>query len=241
MLLSGPFQKFVEASPVTVMMRGIIENLFHPERLERLFNETAVTQYTRTLPFATVAEVMGKVVFNVNPSLGAALKDRVATLPVTKRAFYLKLNDSEPAVAAVLARDSANQLAPVIRKLGLRTPLLPGFNIRVLDGNHFAATEHRLLETRNDLWIADRNFCVLAFLFGIIRRNAWFAIRHHASMPIELIGRRTLAGKSETGRVYEQKARITDPATGRTSLIRPRGVSDDSLRDSRAEDTDSRW
>ena len=31
MLLSGPFEKFVEASPVSVMMRGIIENLFHPE------------------------------------------------------------------------------------------------------------------------------------------------------------------------------------------------------------------
>ena len=37
MLLSGPFKKFVEASPVSVMMRGIIENLFHPERLDRLF------------------------------------------------------------------------------------------------------------------------------------------------------------------------------------------------------------
>ena len=130
MLLSGPFQKFVEASPVTVMMRGIIENLFHPERLERLFNETAVTQYTRTLPFATVAEVMGEVVFNVSPSVGASLTDRVETLPVTKRAFYLKLNGIEPAVAAVLARDSATQLAPVIRKLGLRTPLLPGFKDR---------------------------------------------------------------------------------------------------------------
>ena len=268
MLLSAPFQKFVEASPVSVMMRGIIENLFHPERLERLFNETAVTQYTRKLPFATVAEVMGEVVFNVSPSVGASVKDRVATLPVSTRAFYLKLNGVEPEVAAVLARDSAKQLAPVIRKLGLRTPLLPGYNIRVLDGNHFAATEHRLLETRtetaaplpgqalavldpdlrlavdvfpcedghaqerslldevlltvcrNDLWIADRNFCVLAFLFGIIIRNARFAIRHHASMPIELIGRRTLAGKSETGRVYEQKARITDPATGRIKTIR---------------------
>lgn len=30
---------------------------------------------------------------------------------------------------------------------------------------------------RNDLWIADRKFCVLAFLFGIILRNARFAIR----------------------------------------------------------------
>jgi len=28
--------------------------------------------------------------------------------------------------------------------------LLPGYNIRILDGNHFAATEHRLLETRRE-------------------------------------------------------------------------------------------
>ena len=92
MLLSGPFEKFVEASPVTVMMRGIIENLFHPERLNRLFEENAVTQYTRTLPFSTIAEVMGEVVFNVNPSVGASLQERVDSLPVTTRAFYQKLN-----------------------------------------------------------------------------------------------------------------------------------------------------
>jgi IS4 transposase len=132
------------------MMRGIIENLFHPERLNQLFEKTAVTQYTRSLPFATVAQVMGEVVFNVNPSVNAALKDRGETLPVSVRAFYQKLNGVEPNVAAVLVRDSAAQLTPVIRRLGLRTPLLAGFNIRILDGNHFAATEHRLLETRTE-------------------------------------------------------------------------------------------
>ena len=92
MLLSGPFEKFVEASPETVMMRGIIENLFHPERLDQLFEENAVSQYTRTLPFSTVAEVMGEVVFNVNPSIGGSLEARVDSLPVSTRAFYLKLN-----------------------------------------------------------------------------------------------------------------------------------------------------
>ena len=148
MLLSGPFEKFVEASPVTVMMRGIIENLFHPERLDRLFKENAVTPYTRKLPFSTVAEVMEEVGFNVNPSVGASLQERVDSLPVSTRAFYLKLNGVEPEVAAVLVRDSVRQLAPVIRKLGLRTPLLPGYSVRILNGNHFAATEHRLLETR---------------------------------------------------------------------------------------------
>ena len=243
MLLRGPFERFVEASPVSVMMRGIIENQFHPERLQRIFEENAVTQYTRTLPFATVAEVMGEVVFNVNPSVNAVLKDRGETLPVSVSAFYQKLNGVEPNVSAVLVRDSATQLAPVIRKLGLRTPMLPGYNIRILDGNHFAATEHRLLETRRetaaplpgqalvvldpdvrlavdvipcedghaqerslldqvlpsvrlkDLWVADRNFCTLGFLFGIARHKGRFLIRHHANMPLQMTGRRKLIGQ----------------------------------------------
>jgi IS4 transposase len=284
MLLSAPFEKFVEASPVSVMMRGIIENLFHAKRLERLFKETAVTQYTRKLPFSTVAEVMGEVVFNVSPSVGASLQDRVETLPVTRRAFYLKLNGVEPEVGAVLVRDSATQLAPVIRKLGLRTALLAGYNCRILDGNHFAATEHRLLETRSetaaplpgqalavldpdlrlvvdvfpcedghaqerslldqvlpsvrlqDLWIADRNFCTLGFLCGIARRRGKFVIRHHANMPFEKTGRRKLIGRSETGRVFEQKVRLTDPETGRTRNVRLVTVKlDTPIRDGEVE------
>ncbi len=133
MLLSGPFEKFVEASPVTVMKRGIIENLFHPDRLDQLFEETAVTQCTRKLPLSTVAEAMGDVVFNVNPSLGASLQERVDSLPVSTRAFYLKLNGVEPEVAAVLVGGSVRQLAPVLRKLVRRTPLVRGYSIRSPD------------------------------------------------------------------------------------------------------------
>ena len=96
MLLTGPFEKFVESSPVTVMMRGIIENLFHPDRLNQLFEETAVTQYTRTLPFSTVAEVMGEVVFNVNPSVGASLQERVDSLPVSTRAVATMVKEPPP-------------------------------------------------------------------------------------------------------------------------------------------------
>lgn len=284
MLLSGPFEKFVEASPVSVMMRGIVENLFHPERINRLFEETALAQYTRTLPFATVAEVMGEVVFNVSPSVGASLQDRVETLPVSRRAFYQKLNGIEPEVAAVLVRDSAQQLAPVIRKLGLRTAQLPGYQVRMLDGNHFAATEHRLLETRSqtaaplpgqalavldpdlrlvvdvfpcedghaqerslldqvlpsvrlkDLWIADRNFCTLGFLFGIAKRKGRFVIRHHANLPFKKLGRRKFVGPTETGRVFEQKVSMTDPETGCTMSIRCVTVElDEPTRDGEQE------
>ncbi len=148
MLLSGPFENFVDASPISVMIRGIIENVFHPDRLNRIFEDNCVEQYTRLLPFSTVAEVMGTVVFNVTPSVNAALRNRGESLPVSVSAFYQKLNGIEPQVSAVLVRDSAIHLAPVIRKLGPRTPLLAGYNVRILDGNHFAATEHRLAETR---------------------------------------------------------------------------------------------
>ena len=34
---------------------------------------------------------MGEVVFNVNPSVGASLQEQVDSLPVSVRAFYLKL------------------------------------------------------------------------------------------------------------------------------------------------------
>ena len=35
----------------------------------------------------------------------------------------------------------------------------------------------------NDLWVADRNFCVRAFLFGIVRQDGFFNIREHNNMP----------------------------------------------------------
>jgi hypothetical protein len=78
-----------------------------------------------------------------------------------------------------------------------------------------------LLKTveRNDLWIADRNFCTLDFLFEIHVRHARFVIRQHGNLPIELMGRRKFVGTSATGKVYEQAARITHP-DGRTCKIR---------------------
>lgn len=44
---------------------------------------------------------------------------------------------------------------------------------------------HPVVDTmeRNDLLVADRNFCVLSFLSGIHLKNAYFAIRQHKSMP----------------------------------------------------------
>ena len=69
-----------------------------------------------------------------------------------------------------------------------------------------------LLETveRKDLWIADRNFCTISFLFGIASRGGKFIIRQHGNMPYVLKGRRKRLGETETGMVYEQAMEVTD-------------------------------
>lgn len=69
-----------------------------------------------------------------------------------------------------------------------------------------------LLETieAHDLWIADRNFCTVGFLFGIAKRQGKFIIRQHGGMPFTLKGRRKRVGETETGVVYEQSMEVSD-------------------------------
>ncbi|BBO93374.1 IS4 family transposase [Desulfosarcina ovata] len=71
-----------------------------------------------------------------------------------------------------------------------------------------------VLETivADDVWIADRNFCVVEFTCGIDKRDAWFIIREHGNYPFELIGKGKYIGKIETGAVYEQPIRVRDEA-----------------------------
>jgi len=285
MLLNETFQKFVDGSAVTVMLRGLIEWSFHPDRLDELFDQYAVSGYQKELPFSTVAEVLGEVVFNTQPSVGAGLQAREGELPVSRKAFYKKLNGVEPQVAAALVADSARQFLPVLEKLTPVNPaLLPGYNVRLLDGNHFAATEHRLEVLRHDtaaplpgqalavldpdrrlvldvipcedahaqersllmnvldrvergeLWIADRNFCTLAFLSGVIQRGGRFLIRHHANMPYTIAGESRAVGRTATGDVQEQPVCFTDPDTGQVRRARLITVTlDDATRDGETE------
>jgi IS4 transposase len=78
------------------------------------------------------------------------------------------------------------------------------------------AQERSLLKTvldtmdSNDVWIADRNFCVVEFTCGIKKRRAWFVIREHGKYPFELIGKQKYIGKIETGAVYEQPILVRD-------------------------------
>jgi hypothetical protein len=153
-MLPSVFQAFVERSPIGVMAQAVVVNLFRPDRLDQLFLRTAHRQYQRTLLFSAVVELMHNVVLGVEPSVYAAYRKRRHALPVSDQAVYDKLDGMELGVSAALVRDSAQQAEVVIDHLkARRDPWLPGYRVRVLDGNHLAATEHRLEELRTT-WAA---------------------------------------------------------------------------------------
>ena len=152
MFLSRIFQRFVEQAPICVMARGAMEYALASEDLDALFEEHAQDQYTRDLLFSSVVDLMGIVVSKVQPSVNAAYQAVAATLPVSLTALYNKLNGMEPGITSALVSHTAGRLTPVIGAMqGALPALLPGYRVRILDGNHLAATQRRLEVLRGSI------------------------------------------------------------------------------------------
>jgi len=164
MSLHQVFEAFIKETPICVMARATLQRLLDPQRLDELFARTAQQQYTNELLFSTLVDLMSRVVLGQEPSVHAAYRKLEDRIPVSDQSVYNKLQHVEPAVSAALVRDSAAHVAPVIAKLhACLPPLLPGYRVRFLDGNHLAATEHRLQELRFT-WAAPLPGTVLAVL-----------------------------------------------------------------------------
>jgi hypothetical protein len=149
-MLSSIFDAFVKESPISVMMRGLMETVFRAQRLDEIFESHAKVQYTRELLFSTVVKLLSLVVCGIHPSVNAAYKAKAAALNVTRGALYQKLNGVEIEVSAALVRETARELQPLIEQMGgQQSPLLDGYQVRILDGNALAATEHRLKVLRS--------------------------------------------------------------------------------------------
>lgn len=252
-MLPAAFIPFVQGAPFCVMARAALESLFCAERLDELFRATSQQQYTRELLFSQLVELLTAVVLHQQPSVLAAYRKGVGNITVSDQSVYNKLDGVELAVSAALVRDSARRLAPVLDELQARHPSwLPGYRVRILDGNHLSATQRRLRPLRDtwdaplpgkvlvvldqqtglatevfltpdghaqerslldevlavvaarDLWIGDRNFCTLKFLFRIPRAKAAFLIRQHGQVEGRVVGKQRYVGRTDTGAVYEQ-------------------------------------
>jgi IS4 transposase len=153
-MLPAAFAAFVQKQPVGVMTRAIVERFFEPDRLDELFRRTARSQYERDLLFSAVVELMHAVVLGVEPSVLAAFRKRRHALTVTDDSIYNKLKGMELSVSAAVVHDSASHAAALIDELQARREAwLPGYHVRILDGNHLSATEHRLQPLRTT-WAA---------------------------------------------------------------------------------------
>jgi hypothetical protein len=249
-MLPKAFQNFVEKRPICVMAQAVLENLFQPERHDALFERVAERQYTRKLLFSALVELMFAVVLCIEPSVYTGYRHRQKRLGVSDQAVYDKLDCLEPGIAAALVEDSARQAAAVIDALqARRAPWLPGYRVRIIDGNHLSATQHRpkvlrttwaaplpgtvlavmdpetglstdvlltpdghaqerslldavlALVEKRDVWIADRNFCTLKFLFGIAAAAGFFIIRQHGTLQGQRRGPRRFCGTGPSGKV----------------------------------------
>lgn len=148
MALDAIVARFIEHSPVTVMARLALGRALDAQWIDALFEQHRERQYTRELLFSTTVDLMSMVAVGLRPSLHAAAK-AATDLPVSITALYDKVNGTEPGLVRALVAGSAKRLTPVIEAMS-PAPLMsvPGYRVRILDGNHLAASEKRLKPLR---------------------------------------------------------------------------------------------
>lgn len=264
-----------QAVPLGVAVRGTMEWLLDEPTLERLFQEHAPEQYTRELTMSALVGLLIQVSAGTRASVFAAYQADTAssapTISTSYQAVYAKLGRIEPAVSESLVRYSAGKLGQLLHMLPAAAPaILPGYRLRILDGNVLAGTDHRLKPLRQwlntclpgkslvvyepslglvtdlilcedaytqervllrdiipqrvqekDLWVADRNFCTTAFVFGVSGQRGSFVVREHGSnLPWEPKSKLKKCGQTDTGIVWEQQVLVTHPETGARLVLR---------------------
>jgi IS4 transposase len=148
-MLGKIFERFVEKSPVSVMACGLLERVLNHKTINEIFEHVADRQYTRDLLFSVVFDLMSQVVCGSHKSLHAAYQASAQEMGVSVTSIYNKVNGVETETSASLVRYSASAVAPIVEEMGgTLPPLLPGYRIKILDGNCLEATEHRIRELR---------------------------------------------------------------------------------------------
>jgi hypothetical protein len=149
-MLDVAFDRFAKKSPVCVIARGLMERVLNAEQVDQWFKQAAEQQYTRDLLFSTLFDMMSDVVCGARKSVHSAYQASKEDICVSVTSVYNKLNGIEVKTSAALVRYAAGEMKEIIEKLGGSRPsLLPGFKVKILDGNCIEATEHRIFELRS--------------------------------------------------------------------------------------------
>jgi IS4 transposase len=137
----------MEEAPVCVAVRAALQRLLDPRWLDELFCREARQQYQSQLLFSSLVGLMSQVICGTRRSLHEAYQ-HTQEIGVSIASVYNKLNGLEPPISAALVRYSAAEAGAVMQHLPAPPSPLKGYEVRIVDGNHLAATEHRIEELR---------------------------------------------------------------------------------------------
>lgn len=139
-------ERFERQAPASVMARLALEQALPSLWIDEVFEECRQRQYPRELMFSSIVELMTLVTLGLRPSLHAAAR-QMGDLPVSLAALYDKLKRTEPTVLRGLVCGSAQRLAPVAQQFDAGVSL-PGWRLRIVDGNHLPGSDKRLAPLR---------------------------------------------------------------------------------------------
>src|SRR5215510_5554577 len=200
-MLGQVFQRFVQRSPISVMVRGTLERVLGAEQLNGLETHTSseLVRYSAAQFTPLIEQVGGER----EPWLGG---HRVKIIDGNCiEASQRRLGALREVQAAALPGKSLGVYEPAY---GLVTDVVPCEDGHAQERSLCKA----LLKTAQaaDLWMADRNFCPRAFLAALDGHGAFFVIREHQGLPFEMVSPLGAERCLETGRVAEQRIRFVD-------------------------------
>jgi len=154
-------ERFESQAPASVMARIALEQAMPAAWIDEVFDAHRQRQYPRELLFSTVVELMTLVSLGLQPSLHAAAR-KMENLPVSLAALYDKVNRTELPLLRALVQGSSARLQPIAAALNV-APCMPGWQLRIVDGNHLPGSQKRLAPLRGHRGAALPGHCLVVY------------------------------------------------------------------------------
>jgi len=201
--LHDAYRHAEQALPVSVTSVYNKVNGLEPAVSQALVAETAtaLTEIIATLPGGQAPRLAGLRLRTLDGNFLAGTDHRLDCLRGSGAAAL-------PGMALVV-RDG---------QTGLLTNLIPCEDAYTSERSLFP--DVLALVSADELWLADRNFCTLDYLQGIADQKASFVIRHHAGTKLTALGKQQACGSNASGKIYEQRVRVSGQLECRCILVR---------------------
>lgn len=144
----------IEISPLTVLVRGVLEWACPTAVIEEIFDrECRPRQWNRQLTISAITWLMLAVVSGVRRSVVAAFQadqaSQAPTILATAAALSTTYGRIDPHFTTAVVRESAARMQALLTAAGVKEPFgWEGYRVTILDGTDLGGTEHRLQPLR---------------------------------------------------------------------------------------------